>query len=149
MHERRRTHRCRRLDDGWCFDPVVGDNRRRRVDDAKICRDAGHALQLAARAQQVALARRSTLALVGVEEGRARGATQHHHQFPDQVVRRVNRGVHAGSTRWRSAVSGIADQKHAAVTEALGHFRPDTDELVVQHVDREIRRAGGTPDEID
>ena len=72
---------------------------------------------------------------------------QHGRQLPGEVVRRVDRGVHAGAARRRGAVRRVADQEHVAVAESLRDFGPDPDQLTAQDLDCEVGPPGRTPNE--
>jgi hypothetical protein len=89
------------------------------------------------------------LGLVGVEQALAGNAAQHGRELPDQVVRRLQVGVHAEAACRRGAMRGVADQQHAALAKAqgdLGRHHPKADGA---DLDRGVGGAGGLAHEVD
>ena len=91
----------------------------------EIGRDADVADAFGQRARRPGVADRDRqpLGLIGVEQMRAAPALQHGGEFPGEIGRVVDPGIHAEAAGRREQMHGVAGEQHAPVGKALGHQR--------------------------
>ena len=92
----------------------------------------------ARRHADIALAHRPAFGVVAVDEACVAPALQHGRQFPSDVDRIAETGIHAERAGRRQLMHGVAGEPHAALAVAFGHQAAPAPDIDVDPLDRDI-----------